>query len=132
MGPEERKFLHRLECCDDEVCAKSTLPMSWSQKARALKAAKNNKKEEEVKPKRVLPHLNPLLTEFREGKRSLADILGDEDKNVASKKAKMEKKSKENEEEFYASFVPKSDDMWEALEEEVDAIEKFFLSKKNK
>ena len=56
---------------------------------------------------------------------SLADILGDEDKNVASKRAKMEKKSKENEEEFYASFVPKSDDMWEALEEEVDAIEKF-------
>ena len=128
MGPEERKFLHRLECCDDEVCA---LPMSWPQKIRAIKAAQN-KKEEDVKPKRVLPHLNPLLTEFREGKRSLADILGDEDKNVASKKAKMEKKSKENEEEFYASFVPKSDDMWEALEEEVDAIEKFFLSKKNK
>ena len=39
---------------------------------------------------------------------SLADILGDEDKNIASKRAKMEK-SKENEEEFYASFVPKSD-----------------------
>ena len=57
--------------------------------------------------------------------------MGDEDKNVASKRAEMEKKSKENEEEFYASFVPKSDDMWEALEE-VDAIEKFFLSKANK
>ena len=53
--------------------------------------------------------------------------MGDEDKNVASKRAKMEKKSKENEEEFYASFVPKSDDMWEALEEEVDAIEKKIL-----
>ena len=131
MGPDERKFFHRLECCDDEVCAKSTLPMSWSQKARAIKAAQN-KKEEDVKPKRVLPHLNPLLTEFREGKRSLADILGDEDKNVASKREKLEKKSKENEEEFYASFVPKSDDVWEALEEEVDAIEKFFLSKSNK
>ena len=83
-----------------------------------------------------MPHLNPILTHAR--KRSAAEMLGgDEDKRI-SEPSVENKDSKEiqdeltDEEIFYSTYIQKSDDMWEALDEEVKAIEKFFLSKNTK
>ena len=71
-------------------------------------------------------------------KRSAAEMLGgDEDKRI-SEPSVENKDSKEiqdeltDEEIFYSTYIQKSDDMWEALDEEVKEIEKFFLNKKTK
>ena len=33
---------------------------------------------------------------------------------------------------FYSTYVPKSDDMWQALEDECEEIEKYFKNKSSK
>ena len=64
-------------------------------------------------------------------------LEGDEDKRI-SEPSVENKDSKEiqdeltDEEIFYSTYIQKSDDMWEALDEEVKEIEKFFLNKKTK
>ena len=46
MTPEGRKMVHRLECCDDEICTKYTTHRDWPEIIRDIKAAKE---KEEVK-----------------------------------------------------------------------------------
>ena len=134
MTPEGRKMVHRLECCDDEICTKYTTHRDWPEIIRDIKAAQQ--KEEVKVEKRILPHLNPILTHAR--KRSEAEMLGgDEDKrinepSVENKDSKEIQDELTDEEIFYSTYIQKSDDMWEALDEEVKEIEKFFLSKNTK
>ena len=128
MTPEGRKLVHRLECCDDEICSKYTTHRDWPEIIRDIKAAKEKEEVKEVK--RILPHLNPILTNAR--KRSAAEMLGgDEDKRSIEPSKEIEDKLTD-EELFYSTYIQKSDDMWEALDEEVKEIEKFFLSKNKK
>ena len=56
---------------------------------------------------------------------------GDEDKRSIEPSKEIEDKLTD-EELFYSTYIQKSDDMWEALDEEVKEIEKFFLSKNKK
>ena len=56
---------------------------------------------------------------------------GDEDKR-SSEPSKEIQDELTDEELFYSTYIQKSDDMWEALDEEVKEIEKFFLNKKTK
>ena len=85
-----------------------------------------------------MPHLNPLLKEAT--KRSAAELLGgdkkrrkvEEDDQQRRKVEEIDAKELSEEEIFYSTYIQKSDDMWEALEEEVNAIEKFFLDKNAK
>ena len=56
---------------------------------------------------------------------------GDEDKRSIEPSKEIEDKLTD-EELFYSTYIQKSDDMWEALDEEVEEIEKFFLNKKTK
>ena len=128
MTPEGRKLVHRLECCDDEICSKYTTHRDWPEIIRDIKAAKE--KEEVKVEKRILPHLNPILTHAR--KRSAAEMLGGDEDKRSSEPSKEIQDELTDEELFYSTYIQKSDDMWEALDEEVKAIEKFFLSKKTK
>ena len=49
-----------------------------------------------------------------------------------TKREEKDAKELTDEELFYSTYIQKFDDMWEALEEEVTAIEKFFLNKNTK
>ena len=100
--------------------------------------------------KKVLPHLHPLVLQFHK-KKSLIEVVGRNNpkdvvpeevaedtkecttKDVVPKEVAEATKEDElystKEDEFYSNFCPKEDDLWRALDEEIEQIEQF-LSKK--
>ena len=151
----DKKSLHIIECCEDEICPNSKLPKTMPQLIASMKAEKNKKEDSSPPTKKILPHLHPLVTEFRrslqqkrpaselEGiveiketrKKSPADLLRAkemmEETPIDEQLFKDEDPFKE-EDLFYSTYVPKSDDMWQALEDECEEIEKYFKNKSSK
>ena len=60
-----KKSLHIIECCEDEVCPNSKIPKTMPQLIASMKAEKNKKQDSSPPKKKILPHLHPLVTEYR-------------------------------------------------------------------
>ena len=120
---KEKKLLHQLECCEEEVC-QNQKHRTMEEIIKAIKSSTTNPTTNNNTPK-ILPHLNPKLTAYR--------------KNLEEKEAlkKEDEEDEEDEEEitdeqlFYSTFVLESDDLWGALYEEEKKIEEFFKMRRH-
>ena len=134
----ERKLLHQLECCEEEVCLNQKT-RTIEEIAKALKAAKTNPSITNNNKTQIMPHLNPLLTAYRKNKEAMEKKdEKEEDDEEDSKDSEESEESEDSEDEedeeelFYKTFVLHSDDMWEALHEEEQKIEEFFQMRRKK
>ena len=132
---KERKLLHQLECCEEEVCLNQKT-RTIEEIAEALKAAKSNPSTTNNNKTKIMPHLNPLLTAYRKNREAMEKKDEEEENDEEDSNESVESEDSEDEEDeeelFYKTFVLHSDDMWEALHEEEQKIEEFFQMRRKK
>ena len=99
---KEKKLLHQLECCEEEICL-NRKHRTMEELIKALKSSTPNPTTNNNTPK-ILPHLNPKLTAYR---KKL------EEKEALEKEDEEDEEDKTDDEQlFYSTFVLKSDDLW--------------------
>ena len=86
----DKKSLHIIECCEDEVCPNSKIPKTMPQLIASMKAEKNKKQDSSPPKKKILPHLHPLVTEYRRSlqqKRPASELEGIVESKETTKKS---------------------------------------------